>query len=160
MVNRGTSSHAICSSHRHAAELVCASLKSCVRDMQIAGNCPGPNLSRCDLQSRLFPHLLRGLKIARPNRVGAIDITYIRLAAGLAPAARILHERSSLELPSRAEGGRPCWAVIVVPKLAIQAQQRNRHSSHLLACGVIPCLSIIDLDAELVQTFQGSTHAD
>jgi hypothetical protein len=82
------------------------------------------------------------------------------IAAGLAPAARILRERASLELPSRAEGGRPCWAVIVLPQLAIQAQQRNRHSSHLLARGVIPCLSVIDLDAELVQTFQGSTHAD
>lgn len=54
-------------------------VQRCMRDMQIAGICPGPNLSRRDLQSRLFPYLLRGLEITRPNQVWGIDITYIRL---------------------------------------------------------------------------------
>jgi putative transposase len=54
-------------------------IQRCMRDMQIAGICPGPNLSRRDLQSRLFPYLLRDLEITRSNQVWGIDITYIRL---------------------------------------------------------------------------------
>lgn len=40
---------------------------------------PGPNLSKRNLQHRVYPYLLRGLSIARPNQVWSIDITYIRL---------------------------------------------------------------------------------
>lgn len=54
-------------------------IQRCMREMQISGICPGPNLSRRDLQSRLFPYLLRGLEITRPDQVWGIDITYIRL---------------------------------------------------------------------------------
>lgn len=54
-------------------------IQRCMREMQISGICPGPNLSRRDLQSRLFPYLLRGLNITRPDQVWGIDITYIRL---------------------------------------------------------------------------------
>ena len=53
-----------------------------MREMGIEGIAPGPNLSRRNLEHRIYPYLLRGLKINRPNQVWGIDITYIRLAAG------------------------------------------------------------------------------
>ena len=43
---------------------------------------PKPKLSKRDDQHRVFPYLLRGLEIERPNQVWASDITYIRLRRG------------------------------------------------------------------------------
>lgn len=53
-----------------------------MREMGIEGIAPGPNLSRRNLEHRIYPYLLRGLQIKRPNQVWGIDITYIRLTAG------------------------------------------------------------------------------
>lgn len=53
-----------------------------MREMGIEGICPGPNLSKRDLQNRTFPYLLKGLVIVRANQVWGIDITYIRLVHG------------------------------------------------------------------------------
>lgn len=53
-----------------------------MREMGIAGISPGPNLSKRSAQHRLYPYLLRGLVINRPNQVWGIDITYIRLVGG------------------------------------------------------------------------------
>lgn len=53
-----------------------------MQEMGIAGVCPGPNLSRRTLEHKVFPYLLRGLRIDRVNQVWGIDITYIRLLAG------------------------------------------------------------------------------
>ncbi|ATY85822.1 IS3 family transposase [Kyrpidia spormannii] len=53
-----------------------------MREMGIAGITPGPNLSRRAQAHRVYPYLLRGLKIERPNQVWGIDITYIRMAHG------------------------------------------------------------------------------
>lgn len=43
---------------------------------------PGPNLSKCDLENRTYPYLLRGISVERVNQVWGIDITYIRLDGG------------------------------------------------------------------------------
>ena len=44
---------------------------------------PKPNLSRPGgPQHRVYPYLLRGLAIERPNQVWGVDITYIRLSQG------------------------------------------------------------------------------
>lgn len=43
---------------------------------------PGPNLSKRARQHAIYPYLLRGLKIERPNQVWGVDITYIRLRSG------------------------------------------------------------------------------
>jgi len=43
---------------------------------------PKKNLSIPDKQHKIYPYLLRGLTISRPNQVWGIDITYIRLASG------------------------------------------------------------------------------
>jgi putative transposase len=50
-----------------------------MREMGLRAIYPGPNLSKRDLQHRIYPYLLRGLNIKRPDQVWGIDITYIRL---------------------------------------------------------------------------------
>jgi putative transposase len=53
-----------------------------MREMGIAGLCPGPNLSKRRIDHAVYPYLLRNLTISYPNHVWGIDITYIRLAGG------------------------------------------------------------------------------
>lgn len=53
-----------------------------MRQMGIQGIHPGPNLSKRDKLSHIYPYLLRGLAITHPNQVWGIDITYIRLKHG------------------------------------------------------------------------------
>ncbi len=53
-----------------------------MREMGLAGICPGPNLSKRRSDHQVYPYLLRGLAITEPNQVWGIDITYIRLARG------------------------------------------------------------------------------
>ncbi len=53
-----------------------------MQEMGLVGICPGPNLSQRNVAHRIYPYLLRRLKIERPNQVWGIDITYIRLVAG------------------------------------------------------------------------------
>lgn len=44
--------------------------------------CPGPKTSKKKEASYIYPYLLRGLKIDRPNQVWCADITYIRMLQG------------------------------------------------------------------------------
>lgn len=44
---------------------------------------PGPNTSKRALKHRIYPYLLKGLKIERLNQVWATDITYIRMGSGI-----------------------------------------------------------------------------
>jgi putative transposase len=53
-----------------------------MREMGIWGLAPGPHLSRPRPEHPVFPYLLRGLEIVRPNQVWGIDLTYIRLTGG------------------------------------------------------------------------------
>src|SRR3546814_13554850 len=50
--------------------------------MGLAGMAPGPSTSRQHPQHKIYPYLLRGLPVVRPNQVWSTDITYIRLARG------------------------------------------------------------------------------
>ena len=43
---------------------------------------PRPNLSKPDFEHRVYPYLLKNLKIERPNQVWCSDITYIRMTNG------------------------------------------------------------------------------
>lgn len=55
------------------------------RLMQLMGLqaiCPRPNTSRPAPGHRVFPYLLRGVTVTRPNQVWASDITYIRMLHG------------------------------------------------------------------------------
>ncbi len=51
---------------------------------------PKPHLSHNPLEHRLFPYLLRDVKIERPNQVWSTDITYIRLQGGFVYLVAIL----------------------------------------------------------------------
>ena len=53
-----------------------------MREMGIAGICPGPNLSQRHLTHQVYPYLLRQVSAAYPNHVWGIDITYVRLQTG------------------------------------------------------------------------------
>ena len=55
-----------------------------MRTLGLAGMAPGPNTSRAPPQHKVYPYLLRGVAITRPNQVWSTDITYIRLACGFA----------------------------------------------------------------------------
>jgi len=48
----------------------------------LAGMAPGPNTSRPHPQNKIYPYLLRGVSVIRPNQVWSTDITYIRLTRG------------------------------------------------------------------------------
>ena len=43
---------------------------------------PGPNTSKRAQEHKIYPYLLKGVEITRPNQVWSTDITYIRLAGG------------------------------------------------------------------------------
>lgn len=43
---------------------------------------PGPHTSKCCKEHKVYPYLLRDLKVNRPNHVWATDITYIPMAKG------------------------------------------------------------------------------
>ncbi len=51
-------------------------------DMGLQVVYPGPNLSKRAHDSLIYPYLLRGVEITRPNHVWGTDITYIRLRDG------------------------------------------------------------------------------
>ena len=52
--------------------------------MGLAGMAPGPNTSRRHPAHPVYPYLLRGVAVVRPNQVWSTDITYIRLLRGFA----------------------------------------------------------------------------
>ena len=53
-----------------------------MRILGLAGMAPGPSTSRPHPQHTVYPYLLRGVAVTRPNHVWSTDITYIRLARG------------------------------------------------------------------------------
>jgi putative transposase len=53
-----------------------------MRMMGLVGMAPGPNTSRSHSEHKVYPYLLRGVPVIRPNQVWSTDITYIRLARG------------------------------------------------------------------------------
>ena len=48
----------------------------------LAGMAPGPHTSLPHPQHKVYPYLLRGMAVTRPNQVWSTDITYVRLARG------------------------------------------------------------------------------
>jgi putative transposase len=54
-------------------------IKRYMDEMGIYTVYPKPNLSKRNKQHKIYPYLLRNIKINRPNQVWAIDITYIRM---------------------------------------------------------------------------------
>lgn len=48
----------------------------------LAGMAPGPNTSKAHPQNKIYPYLLRGLNITKPNQAWSTDVTYVRLPGG------------------------------------------------------------------------------
>jgi putative transposase len=61
-----------------------------MRKMGLEGMAPGPNTSGAQPKHPVYPYLLRGLAVVRPNQVWSTDITYIRLARGFAYLVAII----------------------------------------------------------------------
>lgn len=61
-----------------------------MREMGLAGMAPGPATSKPHPRHKVYPYLLRGVPITRPNQVWSTDVTYIRLARGFAYLVAIL----------------------------------------------------------------------
>lgn len=53
-----------------------------MRNMGLAGMAPGPNTSQVHPGHKIYPYLLRGISVIRPNQVWSTDITYVRLPRG------------------------------------------------------------------------------
>ena len=53
-----------------------------MQTLGLVGMSPGPNTSKPHPQHKIYPYLLRGVDIIRPNQVWSTDITYIRLRRG------------------------------------------------------------------------------
>ncbi len=61
-----------------------------MRQLGLAGMAPGPNTSRPHPEHKIYPYLLRGVAVVRPNQVWSTDITYIRLLRGFAYLVAII----------------------------------------------------------------------
>lgn len=61
-----------------------------MRLMGLEAICPGPNTSKRAQEHTVYPYLLEGLEITRPNQVWATDITYIRFWKGFLYLVAIL----------------------------------------------------------------------
>lgn len=61
-----------------------------MRLMGLVAIYPKPRLSNGGKQHKIYPYLLRNLKVSRPNQVWATDITYVRLSQGFMYLVAIL----------------------------------------------------------------------
>lgn len=61
-----------------------------MRKIGLVGMAPGPNTSKAHPEHKVYPYLLRGVPIVRPDQVWSTDITYIRLAHGFAYLVAII----------------------------------------------------------------------
>ncbi len=55
-----------------------------MREFGLAAVGPGPSTSKAAPGHKVFPYLLRGMRITQPNQVWSTDITYVRLHGGFA----------------------------------------------------------------------------
>ena len=60
----------------------CQRVASLMKRMGIEALYRRPNTSKPAVGHKIYPYLLRGLKVERPNQVWAADITYIPMARG------------------------------------------------------------------------------
>jgi putative transposase len=61
-----------------------------MQQLGLVGMAPGLNTSKPHPQHKIYPYLLRGVDIIRPNQVWSTDITYIRLSRGFAYLVAII----------------------------------------------------------------------
>jgi putative transposase len=61
-----------------------------MRLMGIEAICPKPGTSRANKHHKIYPYLLKDLKIDKPNQVWAADITYLPMSRGFAYLVAIM----------------------------------------------------------------------
>jgi putative transposase len=61
-----------------------------MRGMGLAGMAPGPATSKKHPEHQVYPYLLRGVAVSKPNQVWSTGVTYIRLAKGFAYLVAII----------------------------------------------------------------------
>jgi len=76
-------------------------VKTLMRRMGIEALYRRPRTTKPEPGHKIYPYLLRGLKITRPNQVWAMDITYIPMARGFVYLAVVLDWFSRRVLSSR-----------------------------------------------------------
>jgi putative transposase len=57
-------------------------IRRLMRTMSLMAHYPKPKLSKRHPEHKIYPYLLKGLRILRPNQVWCADITYVQLARG------------------------------------------------------------------------------
>jgi putative transposase len=76
--------------HREAVEVGRRHVARLMKRMGIEAIYRRPNTSKPTPGHKIFPYLLRGLKVERPNQVWAMDITYIPMARGFVYLAAVV----------------------------------------------------------------------
>lgn len=76
-----------------------------MRAMGLAAIAPGPNTRRAHPEHKVYPYLLRGVAVVRPNQVWSTDITYIRLPRGFVYLVSIIDWYSRRVLGWRISNG-------------------------------------------------------
>lgn len=61
-----------------------------MQQMGLFGMAPGPNTSHPHPEHKVYPYLLRGVPVVRPDQVWSTDITYIQLVRGFAYLVAII----------------------------------------------------------------------
>ena len=75
---------------REGYEVNVKRVRRLLRVMGLEAIYPKPRLSQADASHRIYPYLLRGLVIDRPNQVWSADITYIPMARGFLYLAAVI----------------------------------------------------------------------
>jgi putative transposase len=76
--------------HREGVEIGRRHAATLMKRMGIEALYRRPNTSKPAPGHKIFPYLLRGLKVERPNQVWAMDITYIPMARGFVYLAAVV----------------------------------------------------------------------
>jgi len=65
-------------------------VKRLMQKMGIVAIYPAPNTSKTNQLHKIYPYLLRGVSVQKPNQVWGVDITYIRMERGFLYLVAIL----------------------------------------------------------------------
>ncbi len=103
-------------------------IKTLMRRMGVEAIYRRPNTSKPAPGHRIYPYLLRGLAITRPNQVWAMDITYIPMARGFVYLAAVIDWFSRRVLPG---GCRSPWKLTSASRHSkkLFPRMKNRRSS-------------------------------
>lgn len=87
-------------------------VQSLMHKMGLEAIYPKQNLSKKHPDHKIYPYLLRGVKIVRPNQVWSTDITYIRLAHGFLYLTAVMDWYSRYVLSWRLSNSLEPWFCI------------------------------------------------